>query len=748
MLSSMAAFVSNALGDGVSAGGVYVTLGLDIGTSSVKAVIVQSQAAGGRRSSLPSSPSSSSSTPQPSPSPTPPPWLHSVLSFHSAEHEHPADLSSSYSSSSSSSPSSSSSSLRSEQDPTRLLLAVVACVRALPAEHRRRVEYVGVSCAMHGMVMWADRDAPAYVLELMDSGATAAAAPSRPPPHSAFIDWRDGRCSADFLAALNAGVPQPSPSTPPLSGQWLSSGFGCATLAHIAHASPHMLHGYTRASTIGDYLVWLLMNTRGSHDAEANAARSISYPAYIHNTSAASWGMFEQEQSRWQTDRAGRANIPARLLPTVLVTAPLFPISAAWVQWLGLGPHCQVSVAVGDAAASVWAVNPSPQQLVLYVGTSAQLLLVTQHHSAAQQQEEEEGEGDDRQVEGEEEGEEGGAGVVEATVYGEPSVSAASSTAATRAEGEERSRNSRRAVVDFVLPPPPPSAFSSASTAFPSPSLAAPSSLPSCEYRPYFDGRRVLVCASMTGGNAFDWLARSVQLLHAQLNAPALLSPSSPHAYSPLESAPHPLEHYYRLLLLQGYQHIPLPPSLDFHPAFLPERWSPSTPPSLTFLSSSPSSLSLGSLSSSLCRGVVRHLKASMLRSAGPRERRRLGAVQQLLGVGGALRRNGLFRVWAEREWGRPVVLAQPLPCDWKRAEMDRDKAKSRVRTGVAGGGGGAAGELRVDVDADARALSAAEAADEGGYHRDAAFGAAILGLERLLERRQREQKAAEAGRL
>ena len=716
-------------GDGGARGaaGSYVSMGVDIGTTSVKVVIVQSHL---RPSAAAASDSSASS---PSPSPL---WSHAVLSFHSSDHL--ADVPSSFPT-------------HSEQYVTRLLLAIFACVRALPSEHRRRVDYIGVSCAMHGVVLWSDREAPAYLLELM-AGSTSSTLHARAPPHSAFIDWRDGRCDAAFLSSLNAGVPPPSPSTPLQSGVWLSSGFGCATLAYLASTQPQLLSSYSRAATIGDYLVWLLMNVRDTPDAHATADRLLSYPAYIHPTNAAAWGMYEQEQQRWQTERTTRAHIPARLLPTVLPTPPLFPISPVWVQWLGVGPTAQVSAAVGDAQASVWAVEPSLQQLILYLGTSAQLSLVVQPALSTALGDAEE---EDEQVEGDAKGEEEAERRVEREVK-EPSV-AASDAAAARVEGQEQWRSSGgqqgRETVDLVVPAPLHTALASSSSASPSPPVAAATTLPSCEYRPYFHGRRLLVCASLTGGNAFEWLARSVQLLHAQLSAPAApLPPSSPHTYSiDPASCPHPLSFYYQLLLLQGYQHIPVPPSLDFHPTFLPDRWSPSTPPSLTFLSASPSSLSLGSLASSLCLGVVRNLRRSMERSLGEREWRLMAAVDGLLGVGGALRRNGLFRLWAEKEWGRPLLTAQPLSCEWKRSEAGNEREKERkARTSTAGGGGGGGGggEVRVDVEEDVTSLLGAEAVDISAYHPDAAFGAAILGLDRLVERRTRERKTAEDGRL
>ena len=702
VLSSMASFVKSVVKQ--ESTDEYVSLGIDIGTTSIKTVVVHSSTQPTKRSSIPP------------PTPPPPPtFSHTVLSFTSSEHSADVPLPSHPT--------------HSEQDPTKLLLSIVSAVRALPSEHRRRVEYVGVSCQMHGVVMWNDRLTSAYVGGLM---AASSATPTfgQQPPHSTLVDWRDGRCSEAFLAQLNASVSRPSPSAPLQSGQWMSSGYGCATLAHLAAHSPAVLSAYTRAGSIGDYLVWLLMNVR---EEQATAARAISYPSYISPSNAAAWGAYEMDKHRWQTDRTTRWGIPGTLLPTVLTTAPTFPVSPQWVQWMGLGAYAHVGVAVGDAQASVWAVRPRRDQLVLYVGTSSQASLVVDE----QEEDEEEGEdGEEEHGAGERDGE---VGEREVSVSVAPSVNA-------RAEGEERITST--VVVDFLPPAPPASAIPSTPSAHSSSSSQPPSSpaLPSCEYRPYLDGRRLLVCASVNGGNAFEWLAKSVQLLHTQLSSPALLPPSSPpHSYrvasssssSSSSSPPHPLSHYYSLLLLHGYQHFPLPPSLSFHPTFLPDRWTPSTPPSLTFLPPSPTpSLSLGALSSSLALGLVRNLRLSLYRSLTRRERTRLSRVREVLGVGGALRRNGLLRMWAEKEWGVRLVMGEALACEWRRTEVERERERRR-RASVGGGGGGGGGREEKE--------EAVEGEDESGYYPDAAFGAAILGLAGLVERRAKERIAASA---
>ena len=146
-----------------------------------------------------------------------------------------------------------------------------------------------------------------------------------------------------------------------------------------------------------------------------------------------------------------------------------------------------------------------------------------------------------------------------------------SATLNARAEGEERARVGRPRV-DFALPQPPLS--SSAASA-----AAGPTPLPSCEYRPYLlhpspssspsSSSRVLVCASVNGGNAFEWLARCALVLQAQLSE---LSPT------PSASPPASLATMYSLLLREGLHHFAQQPELSFQPSFLPDRWAPSHP--------------------------------------------------------------------------------------------------------------------------------------------------------------------------
>ena len=139
-----------------------------------------------------------------------------------------------------------------EQDPSRLFEAVVHSVQALPAEIRRTVAAVGITGQMHGVVL---ADASGH-------------------PVSPLITWQDLRCGqAGFLRELQQRT-----------GYTLNSGFGCATLAHIA-AQGQLLKSAKTSGTIGDWLVAQL----------CGRSRCVTDP-----TNAASWGLFDLAALRWE----------------------------------------------------------------------------------------------------------------------------------------------------------------------------------------------------------------------------------------------------------------------------------------------------------------------------------------------------------------------------------------------------------------------------------------------------------------
>ncbi|CAJ0951996.1 unnamed protein product, partial [Ranitomeya imitator] len=100
-----------------------------------------------------------------------------------------------------------------EQDVCRIIQALNDCLTALPREQLRKVSRIGVSGQMHGVLFWRTGEGCHWInsenLRVFE-----------PKEVSRLVTWEDGRCTTDFLSSL----PQPQ------SHLNVASGFGCATL--------------------------------------------------------------------------------------------------------------------------------------------------------------------------------------------------------------------------------------------------------------------------------------------------------------------------------------------------------------------------------------------------------------------------------------------------------------------------------------------------------------------------------------
>ncbi|XP_059829677.1 sedoheptulokinase isoform X2 [Hypanus sabinus] len=84
-----------------------------------------------------------------------------------------------------------------QQDVGKIVSALHCCVMALPRERLGRVARIGVSGQMHGVVLWNEEGCKWQEVE---AGFTF-----QPGETSHLVTWQDGRCHNDFLASL----PQP-----------------------------------------------------------------------------------------------------------------------------------------------------------------------------------------------------------------------------------------------------------------------------------------------------------------------------------------------------------------------------------------------------------------------------------------------------------------------------------------------------------------------------------------------------------
>ncbi|KAM9117882.1 sedoheptulokinase isoform 3-T3 [Pangshura tecta] len=145
-----------------------------------------------------------------------------------------------------------------EQDVQKIIKALNECLAAFPQEHLQRVSRIGISGQMHGVVFWKTNQGCKWTKS--GTGHTF-----QPGEVSHLITWQDSRCSSSFLSSL----PQPQ------SHLSLATGFGCATIywylknslresgfpldllpevgdpGDIAGRMPHDWHGIPKGTEVG-----------------------------------------------------------------------------------------------------------------------------------------------------------------------------------------------------------------------------------------------------------------------------------------------------------------------------------------------------------------------------------------------------------------------------------------------------------------------------------------------------------------
>ncbi|NWI95551.1 SHPK Sedoheptulokinase, partial [Pitta sordida] len=142
-----------------------------------------------------------------------------------------------------------------EQSVQRIIQALNECLAALPQQQLQRVSHIGISGQMHGVVFWKSDKGCKWT-----EGSTGPA--FEPEDISHLVTWQDGRCSPTFLSSLP--LPQSHVS--------LATGFGCATVYWYLKKSPDFLKAYDAAGTIQDYVVAMLCDLKKPLMSVQNAA--------------------------------------------------------------------------------------------------------------------------------------------------------------------------------------------------------------------------------------------------------------------------------------------------------------------------------------------------------------------------------------------------------------------------------------------------------------------------------------------
>ncbi|KAG9339773.1 hypothetical protein JZ751_022439 [Albula glossodonta] len=151
-----------------------------------------------------------------------------------------------------------------EQDLDKIIETLNRCVAALPREKLQNVIKIGVSGQMHGVMFW---KATGCRWGRGDAGHMFW-----PKDTSRLVTWQDGRCSTDFLHSL----PRPD------SHISVATGFGCATIFWYLRHRPEFLARFAVAGTVHDYVVAMLCGLDKCLMSTQNAASWGYFNTHSH----------------------------------------------------------------------------------------------------------------------------------------------------------------------------------------------------------------------------------------------------------------------------------------------------------------------------------------------------------------------------------------------------------------------------------------------------------------------------------
>ncbi len=225
-----------------------------------------------------------------------------------------------------------------EQGPLRIWDLCLGLIQKLLSEKKVRGEEVvgiGITGQMHGVLL------VNHELE----------------PQSNLITWRDQRIlESGKPGNINEAIGALGPEICKRAGCCLRAGYGGATLYWLS--KNNKLPDGTVAMTIADYVAGCLTGVIAT-DA----------------THAASWGIFNVQESVWDAVAVNSLGISKEVLPEVHSTAkPLGTIKPTFAEQLGLGDNVHVCSPIGDNQASIiGAAGFAGDAAVVNLGTGGQV---------------------------------------------------------------------------------------------------------------------------------------------------------------------------------------------------------------------------------------------------------------------------------------------------------------------------------------------------------------------------------------
>ncbi|KAJ8947007.1 hypothetical protein NQ318_019088 [Aromia moschata] len=246
-----------------------------------------------------------------------------------------------------------------KQDVPKIISALNLCVSKLPKQHLQYVSKIGICGQMHGIMFWKNEEGRmAWDMIEKDKSVRYDVVQGRV---SALYTWQDNRCDPEFLASL----PKPQ------SHLNVSSGFGTATIFWMLpdlvtkqrrkSILPEKLKKYNCCGTIADFAVAMLCN--------------LNKPTMSYQN-AASWGYFDCANHKWNSEILQDSGFPMHLLPEVQASGEIAGRLAKNWHTIPKGTPIDAQLRPGTYSALYYRRWKPPQDAVLNISTSAQICFV------------------------------------------------------------------------------------------------------------------------------------------------------------------------------------------------------------------------------------------------------------------------------------------------------------------------------------------------------------------------------------
>lgn len=230
-----------------------------------------------------------------------------------------------------------------EQNPVQIRdICFTLIAELLKDIDKKSIIGIGISGQMHGVML---------VNEKLE-------------PQTNFITWRDQRTLTETKGSLKAALAKLEPNLAERTGCRLSAGYGGATLYWLQ--ANNKLADNAKAVTIADYIAACLTGTIATEP-----------------THAASWGIFNVKDGKWDGEAIKALDIRAEVLPPLSATAkPL-----AKVNHKLLPNTVQVCSPIGDNQASVIGAigGFSLDTAVVNLGTGGQISIPCEKYAFSNQ---------------------------------------------------------------------------------------------------------------------------------------------------------------------------------------------------------------------------------------------------------------------------------------------------------------------------------------------------------------------------